>query len=83
MDDLHEVLLNLTYKMDLINKKMDLINKKLDDLKSHNQINTDFGLAYNMDINGNYICKDIEPKVSSFEIKSGYDYLMLNKKFKK
>jgi hypothetical protein len=66
MDDLHEVLLNLTYKLDLI-------NKKLDDLKSHNQINTDFGLAYNLDINGNYICKDIEPKVS---IKSGYDYLM-------
>jgi len=62
MDDLHEVLLNLTYKLDLI-------NKKLDDLKSH----TDYGLAYNLDINGNYICKDIEPKVS---IKSGYDYLI-------
>ncbi len=69
MDDLQEVLLNMNYKIELI-------NKKLDDLKSHNIINTDFGLAYNLDINGNYICKDIEPKVSSFEIKSGYDYLM-------
>lgn len=69
MDDLQEVLLNLTYKIDLL-------NNKLDDLKSYIVIKTDIGVGYNLDINGNYICKDIEPKVSSYEIKSGYDYLM-------
>jgi hypothetical protein len=68
MDDLQEVLLNMNYKLDLI-------NKKLDDLKSNNQIITDSGLGYNMDTFGNFICKDIEPIKSPYEIKSGYDYL--------
>lgn len=69
MDDLQEVLLNMNYKLDLI-------NKKLDDLKSKMYFETKSGLAYNLDTFGNYICKDIEPIKSPYEIRSGYDYLM-------
>jgi len=63
MDDLQEVLLNMNYKLDLI-------NKKLDDLKT---LNTDSGVGYKLDTFGDSLIKEIEPIVS---IKSGYDYLM-------
>ncbi len=63
MDDLQEVLLNMNYKLDLI-------NKKLDDLKTQK---TDSGVGYKLDTFGDSLIKEIEPIVS---IKSGYDYLM-------
>lgn len=63
MDDLQEVLLNMNYKLDLI-------NKKLDDLKT---LKTDSGVGYKLDTFGDSLIKEIEPIVS---IKSGYDYLM-------